>query len=130
MAKNLSVKGKIIEVLPIKKVQSTKGDLAFQDYVIEVNGDFPTKIMFSVYGQDKINTFNIKEGDSVEVFFNITANKWKERWLNTIRAWKVNNLNNPYQNNNPAPQSYVQSAKSQKQEENKDEATDVNSLPF
>lgn len=128
--KKWSVKGRVIDVLPIRKGETEKGGYAVQEFVVDVEDEYPFKFLFAVYGQDKLNQYNIKKGDIVEVFFNISARQWKDKWITTVRAWKVNNMSNSYRNDNPAPQSYVQSPQPQKMEESKNEATDVNDLPF
>ena len=93
-----SVKGRVIEVLPIQKGQTEKGDYALQEYAIDVDDKYPYKFAFSVYGEDKIKYYNIKVGDIVEINFNVTAKKWNNKWITSVRAWKVSNLSNSYQN--------------------------------
>ena len=100
-----------------------------QEYVMESDTDYPFKLAFTVMGADKINYYNLKVGDYVEVSFNVTSKKWKEKWITSVRAWKVKNMSNTYQQpNNPAPQSYVQSP--QPQQTSNNDANDVNNLPF
>ena len=42
-----------------------------------------------VFGEDKINQFNIQVGEELTVHFDIDAREWQGRWFNSIRAWKV-----------------------------------------
>ena len=44
---------------------------------------------FDVFGEDKINQFNIQIGEEITVSFDIDAREWQGRWFNSIRAWKV-----------------------------------------
>ena len=44
---------------------------------------------FDVFGEDKINQFNIQVGEELTVHFDIDAREWQGRWFNSIRAWKV-----------------------------------------
>ena len=44
---------------------------------------------FDVFGEDKINQFNIQAGEELTVSFDIDAREWQGRWFNSIRAWKV-----------------------------------------
>ena len=60
-----------------------------QDFVIETHDTYPRKCMFSVFGEDKLQQFNIKIGDELTVSFDIDAHEYQGRWFNSIRAWKV-----------------------------------------
>jgi len=60
-----------------------------QDFVIETHDTYPRKCMFSVFGEDKLQQFNIKVGDELTVSFDIDAHEYNGRWYNSIRAWKV-----------------------------------------
>ena len=60
-----------------------------QDFVIETHDTYPRKCMFTVFGEDKLQQFNIKLGDELTVSFDIDAHEYQGRWYNSIRAWKV-----------------------------------------
>jgi hypothetical protein len=61
-----------------------------KEYVIEETGrEFPKKMCFEVFGEDNIRFYDLKVGDLVTVYFDIVAREWKDRWFNSIRAWKV-----------------------------------------
>ena len=60
-----------------------------QDFVIETHDTYPRKCCFSVFGEDKIQQFNIKLGDQLTVSFDIDAHEYQGRWYNSIRAWRV-----------------------------------------
>ena len=66
-------------------------------YVLETTTDrFPRKMMFEVFGSDKIQQFNIQVGEMLRVSFDIDAREYQGRWYNSIRAWNVDrNLNDP-----------------------------------
>jgi hypothetical protein len=109
--------GKTIAVLPIKEgnAKSTGNPWKVQSYVIESHDEYPKKMCFDVFGEDKINQFNIKTGDELKVSFDVDAHQWQDRWFNSIRAWKVErvevdaqNQQSPIPNNGapaPTPQS-------------------------
>lgn len=46
---------------------------------------------FEIFGLDKVENFNKynKEGDQVEVTFNVSCNKWEDRYFTSLPAWKV-----------------------------------------
>jgi hypothetical protein len=90
--KYMEISGKIIAVLEKRSGQSarTGANWASQEYVIEtIEEQYPRRCMFNVFGEEKINEFNIKVGDMVTVSFDINAREYNGRWYNDIRAWRV-----------------------------------------
>lgn len=84
--------GKIIAVLPARSGQakSTGNPWMTQDYVIEETiGQYPKRMCFNVFGEDKIKQFNIQEGQELTVSFDINAREYQGRWYNDIRAWAI-----------------------------------------
>lgn len=83
--------GKIIAVLPERSGTSKNGkDWKLAQYVLETQEQYPKRMLFEVFGDDKISQFAIKEGEVVTVSFDVDAREYQGRWYNTIRAWKVN----------------------------------------
>jgi hypothetical protein len=60
-----------------------------QEYVIEVPGQYPRKMVFNIFGEDKIKQFNIQAGEEITVQFDIDAREYNGRWFNDIRAWNI-----------------------------------------
>lgn len=60
-----------------------------QEYVIEVPGTYPRKMMFNVFGEDRIKQFNIQAGEEITVQFDIDAREYNGRWYNDIRAYNI-----------------------------------------
>jgi len=82
--------GKVIAVLPVREGTSNSGRAwKVQEYVVEDHGQYPRKMAFEVFGEDKINQFNIQMNEELKVSFDIDARQWRDRWFNSIRAWKV-----------------------------------------
>lgn len=84
--------GKIIQVLPERSGTSarTGSEWRMGSYVLETTTDrFPRKMMFEVFGSDKIQQFNIQVGEMVRVSFDIDAREYQGRWYNSIHAWNV-----------------------------------------
>jgi len=93
----MDITGKIIAVLPAREgvSKSTGNNWKSQEYVLETSEQYPRRICFNVFGEDKISQFNIKEGETMMVSFDINAREYNGRWYNDIRAWKVDrNLGN------------------------------------
>lgn len=87
----MEAKGKIIAVMPAQSgvSQRTGNTWMTQQYVLEVPGMYPKKMVFEVFGEDKIKTFNVKQGMEVTVSFEIDAHEYNGRWFNEVRAWNV-----------------------------------------
>jgi hypothetical protein len=60
-----------------------------QEYVLEVPGQYPKRCLFNVFGEDRINQFNIQNGDELTIQFDIDAREYNGRWFNDIRAYNV-----------------------------------------
>lgn len=87
----MDITGKIIAVLPEKSgvSASTGNPWKVQSYVLETHDQYPRRMCFDVFGEDKIKTFNIQAGQELTVSFDIDAREYQGRWFNSIRAWKV-----------------------------------------
>ena len=60
-----------------------------QEYVIEVPGQYPRKMLFRLFGEDRIKQFNIQPGEEITVQFDIDAHEYNGRWFNEIRAYNI-----------------------------------------
>lgn len=87
----MEITGKIIAVLPERGGTSARTGNAWkvQEYVIETHEQYPKKMVFEVFGEERIQRFNIQPGDEKTVSYDIDAREWNGRWFNSIRAWNV-----------------------------------------
>ncbi len=60
-----------------------------KSYVLEVPGEFPRKMVFDVFGVDRLQAFNIQVGEQLTVFFDIDAHEYNGRWFNDVRAFRI-----------------------------------------
>lgn len=90
----MEIQGRIIAVLPLREGTSSKGAWKSQEYVVETHEQYPKKIVFNVFGEDKINQFAIKQGEELKVSFDVDAHEYNGRWFNNIRAWSVQRVGN------------------------------------
>ena len=84
----LELTGKIIAVLPEKSGTSSRGPWRKQEYVIEIPGDYPKQVCFMVWG-DKIDQFNVAEGESLTVHFDLESREYNGRWYTDVKAWRI-----------------------------------------
>ena len=91
----MEIIGKAIAALPVKSGVSQKTGEQWQsrEYVIETQEQFKKRICFEVFGTDKLKEFNIRNNDLIKVNFDITAREYNGKWYNSIRAWKVEHVN-------------------------------------
>ena len=88
----MELEGKIIQVLEARGGTSARTGAPWkvQSFVLEVpNGQYPRRMVFDVFGEDKLSQFNIQLGQELKVSFDIDAHEYQGRWYNSIRAWKV-----------------------------------------
>jgi hypothetical protein len=86
----MELTGKIIAVLQERGGISKAGnEWKIQEYVLETMEQYPRKMMFNVFGADRISQFNIQVGEVLTVSFDIDSREYNGRWYNDIRAWKV-----------------------------------------
>lgn len=97
----------MIAVLEPKGGTSRNGnEWKVQEYVIETHDQYPRRMCFDVFGDDKIKQFNIQVGEELNVSFDIDAREWQGRWFNSIRAWKVERVAAPQMGApEPAPEA-------------------------
>lgn len=87
----MEVTGKIIAALEPRSgvSQSTGKPWKIAQFVLVTQEPYPKHIVFEVFGEDKLQEFNIQVGDELTVAFTIDASEYTGRWYNHLRAWKV-----------------------------------------
>ena len=90
----MEAEGKIIFISAIASgiSKSTGREWMSQEFVIEVPGQYPRKINFRLFGQDRINNAHIQMGDEVKVSFDIDARESQGRWFNSINAYRIEHV--------------------------------------
>lgn len=91
----MEIQGKIIAALPEKTGSSDRGEWKVQEFVLETFESFPKKMVFSVFGAERLARFNIQVGQTVNVSFDIDAREYNNRWFNSIRAFDVRQITTP-----------------------------------
>ncbi len=88
----MDLQGKIIAVLPERSGVSARGEWKAGSFVIETHDNYPKKMVFDVFGADRLAQFAIKAGEELLVSFDIDAHEYQGRWYNSIRAWNVQRI--------------------------------------
>ena len=87
----IEVEGVIIKEYPAKEGVSQRTGNAWksQEFVIQTKDQYPRACLFRVFGADKLEQFNIHQGDTVHVWLDINARPWQDRYFNDINAFRV-----------------------------------------
>ena len=88
----MELTGSIIAVMePHSGVSQRTGNTWMtQEYVLEVPGMYPKKMVFSIFGEDRIKQFALQQGEqNVTVQFEIDAHEYNGRWFNEVRCYNV-----------------------------------------
>ncbi len=97
----MEISGKIIQALPEQSGNGRNGVWKKKDYILETEGNYPKKVCLTVWG-DKIDQFNMQEGDQVNAGIEIESREYNGKWYTDVKAWKVDkaqggNASNPNQ---------------------------------
>lgn len=87
----MEVIGKIIQVLPLQQGTSarTGNPWQLQSYVLETQEQYPKKVCFEIFGEDRIKANPCNIDDIVTVSFDLESREFNGRWYTSVRAWKV-----------------------------------------
>lgn len=88
----MEVTGRIIQAMDARSGVSARGAWKVQSFIIETLDQYPRKMVFDVFGEDRLQRFNINIGDNVTVLFDIDAHEYNGRWYNSIRAYDVRHV--------------------------------------
>lgn len=101
---DITFTGVIVEVSPVQQGNSKRDGKpwAKQEFVIEeVNQRYPSRCVFQVFGQERLQKFSIGQGEMITAHLGINANKSQDgRWFNKLDCWKVDRFG---QQQNTAP---------------------------
>lgn len=90
----IEVEGIIIKEYPAKEGVSNRTGNAWksQEFVIQTKDQYPRACLFRVFGADKLEQFNLHQGDSVRVWLDINARPWQDRYFNDVSAFRVDHV--------------------------------------
>ena len=89
---DLKMQGEIISISEVQTGTSKKGNNWKKlGFTITTGGDYPKKVHFTVFGEEKVDNFMKynKVGQNVDVSFNVESREFNERWYTDLGAWKV-----------------------------------------
>lgn len=87
----MEVQGKIIAILPANSGVSQRSGNPWmsQTFVLETIEQYPKKIPFEVFGEDRIRQFNLQMGETVTIHFDVDGREWNGRWFAKVSCYNV-----------------------------------------
>ena len=75
----MELQGRVIVVMEPREGTSARGPWKSQQYVIETHDQYPKKMVFDIFGADRIDQFAIKAGEEIIVSFDVDAHEYNGR---------------------------------------------------
>ncbi len=85
----MEIKGKITQIPPIQTGMGKKGAWAKSEFILETQGQYPKKVAMSLWGQDKIDKYDLEVGLTITAHIELESKDFNGRWYTEIRAWKI-----------------------------------------
>jgi hypothetical protein len=83
----MKIEGKFIKVLPTVEGETPRGTWIRGGFVIETFGDYPRRIAFTTFGEDKVKMADgIAESTPVEVTFMPESREHNDKWFTECKA--------------------------------------------
>lgn len=88
----MELEGKITMVMPSRSGTSQRTGNAWmsQEYLMDYywwpNQTIASRMLIKVFGKDRIEQYNLQEGDEVKIRFHVEANEYNGRWYNDTRV--------------------------------------------
>lgn len=88
---SLSIKGTLTKKLSVESGTSKAGkEWKKQSFLVDTGAQYNPEICFQLFGEDKIQVLsNHNEGDSIEVYFNLSSREYNGRYFHNIDAWRI-----------------------------------------
>ena len=82
--------GKITNILPVVTGESQRGTWSRGGFVIEVGDEYPRKVAFTMFGDDKIGMLDgLTIGRKVQVTFTPESREFNERWYTDLKCTAI-----------------------------------------
>ncbi len=85
----MEITGTLHQVFDPVTGQGKNGTWKKQEFLIEIPGQYPKKVLISVWG-DKINLASFKPGSQVTVGIDVESREYNGKWYTDVKAWKMN----------------------------------------
>lgn len=88
----MEITGKLITILQETRGESQRGPWVRGGFVIETDGDYPRKVAFTTFGEDRLAMVkSLALNSPVVVNFNPESREYEGRWFTDLRCTRVQN---------------------------------------
>ena len=107
----MDITGTVVTILPEQRFNGKNGEVVKNFFILETKEQYPQKIKFEVFGEDKWKAMGVAVGQDVSVQFDIKGAEWQGKYFVNLQAWKVTAIGGgaQQQNNQPSPQQNQES---------------------
>lgn len=83
--------GRLIKILPTVSGESASGNAWVRGgFVIEVGDDYPKKVAFSTFGEERTAAVNgLQVGRKVQVTYSPESREYNDKWYTDLRCTKI-----------------------------------------
>jgi hypothetical protein len=85
---DLQIEGKVTQILEEQSGTGKNGPWRKQEFILETQDQYPKKVCITQWN-DKIDQFNVQEGEEITAFIDIKSREYKGNWYTDVTAWKV-----------------------------------------
>lgn len=99
----MEIVGKISKIFqPRDGISQRTGEMwVSQDFMIEYfywqNQTTPSKMVLSIFGAERIQEADLKEGEEVKIRYHVEAREYNGRWFNDVRFDGIEHIHRPKQ---------------------------------
>ena len=84
----MELTAKLIQVLLPQTGMGKNGEWRKQNIILETDGMYPKKVCVTIWG-NKADESILKEGNLLNVSFDVESREYNGNWYTDVRAWKV-----------------------------------------
>lgn len=85
----MQITGKIVSVFKIVTGNGKKGIWTKQDFLLEIPGQYTKNVCISLWGEDKINKYDLAVGLTVTAHIELESREYQGRYYTDVKAWKI-----------------------------------------
>lgn len=91
---NLTIEGKLIQILPLQEGNSTRGAWKKQDFILETTEQYPKKVCISCWGEKVDELQKFQPNETLSIAINVESREYNSKWYTDIKAWKMDRAGN------------------------------------
>ena len=86
---NLTIEGKLVQILPLQEGNSTRGAWKKQDFILETTEQYPKKVCISCWGEKVDELQKFQPNETLSIAINVESREYNGRWYTEVKAWKM-----------------------------------------